>query len=153
VGRPLLARALVETGYVQTLQEAFDRFLASGMPAFVPRTGSPPAHVVEVIHAANGVASLAHPGVTARDEIIQPLVAVGLDAIEVYHSDHSPEQQRAYAAMAQLYGLAISGGSDYHGEMAAEGPKSKRATLGRVSLPADAFQELEARALGRLRSR
>ena len=154
VGRPLLARALLEAGHVQTLQEAFDRFLATGMPAFVPRTGSPPAHVVEVIHAANGVASLAHPGVTARDEIIEPLVAAGLDAIEVYHSDHSPEQQRAYAAIAQTYGLAVSGGSDFHGEMAAEASgRPKRATLGRVSLPAEAFHELEARAHRRSRVR
>jgi hypothetical protein len=146
VGRPLLARALLEAGHVQTLQEAFDRFLATGMPAFVPRTGSSPVHVVDVIHAANGIASLAHPGVTGRDEIIEPMVAAGLDAIEVYHSDHSPEQQRAYADMAERYGLAVSGGSDFHGEVATDGPKSKRATLGRVLLPADAFQELEARA-------
>jgi predicted metal-dependent phosphoesterase TrpH len=146
VGRPLLARALIEAGHVQTLQEAFDRFLASGMPAFVPRRGSTPEHVVEVIHSANGIASLAHPGVTGKDEIIEPLVRAGLDAIEVFHSDHSPEQQRAYAALAQLYGLAISGGSDFHGDMPADSPKAKRATLGRVSLPPDALEELEARA-------
>ena len=146
VGRPLLARALIEAGHVQTLQEAFDRFLASGMPAFVPRRGSTPEHVVEVIHAANGIASLAHPGVTARDEISGPLVQAGLDAIEVYHSDHSPEQQRAYAEIAQRHGLAISGGSDFHGDMPADSPKAKRATLGRVFLPPDALQELEARA-------
>ncbi len=146
VGRPLLARALLEAGHVQSLQEAFDRFLASGMPAFVPRRGSSPAHVVEVIHAANGIASLAHPGVTARDEIIEPLVGAGLDAIEVYHSDHSPEQQRAYASMAQTLGVAVSGGSDFHGDLPADSPKAKRSTLGRVSLPADALEELEARA-------
>ncbi|MGH9387324.1 MAG: PHP domain-containing protein, partial [Vicinamibacterales bacterium] len=154
VGRPLLARALLDAGHVHTLQEAFDRFLATGMPAFVPRTGSPPAHVVDVIHAANGIASLAHPGVTSRDEIIEPLVGAGLDAIEVYHSDHSPEQQGAYAAMARAFGLAVSGGSDYHGEIAVEGPgRPRRATLGRVSLPSDAFHELEARAHRRSRAR
>ena len=152
VGRPLLARALLQAGHVQTLQEAFDRFLAAGMPAFVPRTGSPPAHVVDLIHAASGVASLAHPGVTARDEIIEPLAMAGLDAIEVYHSDHSPEQQRTYAAVAQTYGLAISGGSDYHGETLGDGPgRPRRATLGRVALPAEAFHELEARAHRRSR--
>ena len=122
--------------------------------AFVPRTGWPPAHIVALIHSARGVASLAHPGVTARDEIIEPLVAAGLDAIEVYHSDHSPEQQRAYAGIARTQGLARSGGSDYHGESVADGPgRPKRATLGRVFLPADAFRELEARADRRSRAR
>lgn len=154
VGRPLLARALLKAGHVKTLQEAFDRFLGAGMPAFVPRVGSPPAHVVNIIHSANGIASLAHPGVTARDEIIEPLVAAGLDAIEVYHSDHSPEQHRAYTSVARSFGLAISGGSDYHGEVSAEGPdRPKRSTLGRVSLPPDAFLELEARARQRSQRR
>jgi hypothetical protein len=85
--------------------------------------------------------------VTARDEIIEPLAAAGLDAIETYHSEHSPEQQRSYAALAERLGLAVSGGSDFHGDIAPPGePQPKRATLGRVSLPEPAFRELEARA-------
>lgn len=153
VGRPMLARALVEAGHVQSLQEAFDKFLATGMPAFVPRTGSPPSHVVDVIHAAHGIASYAHPGVTKRDDLIETLVAAGLDAIEVFHSDHSPEQQRTYATVAERFGIAMSGGSDFHGEVS-EGPsRSKRTTLGRVSLPESEFRALEARAEYRSRPR
>lgn len=153
VGRPMLARALVEAGHVQSLQEAFDRFLGTGMPAFVPRTGSPPFHVVEVIHSASGIASFAHPGVTGRDDLIEPLVAAGLDAIEVFHSDHSPEQQHSYAAAAERYGLAMSGGSDFHGEIPERTGRSKRTTLGRVSLPVSEFRALEARAEQRSRAR
>ena len=90
VGRPQLARELVRAGHVESVQQAFDRWLATGRPAFVPRTGRVRPTVIETIHAAGGVASFAHPGVTKRDELIAPLVDRGLDAIEVYHSDHTP---------------------------------------------------------------
>ena len=110
VGRPLLARALVEAGHVTTMQEAFDRYLAAGQPAFVPRTGRSPASVVRIIHEAGGIASLAHPGVTRRDELIEPMAREGLDAIEVFHSEHDRETEARYLALAARLGLAVSGG-------------------------------------------
>ena len=86
-------------GYVESVQDAFEQWLATGQPAYVPRTGPSPATVIEVIHEAGGVASFAHPGVTKRDSLIVTLVDRGLDAIEVYHSDHAPEdEQRLRAA-------------------------------------------------------
>ena len=94
VGRPQVARELVRAGYVTSVQDAFDKWLATGRPAFMPRTGPSPAAIVDTIHQAGGVASLAHPAVTKRDELIAPLVEHGLDAIEVYHSDHSPEAEQ-----------------------------------------------------------
>jgi hypothetical protein len=139
VGRPLVAKALVAAGHVASLQEAFDRFLGSGQPAFVPRIGSPPEEVVGVIQRAGGVASLAHPGVTKKDGLIPSLVDAGLDAIEVYHTDHTPEKTADYLQMAERLGLAVSGGSDFHGF------ETARATLGVVSLPLAAFEVLEAR--------
>jgi len=100
VGRPQLARELVRAGLVESVQQAFDQWLATGKPAFVPRTGPSPATVIETIHAAGGVASFAHPGVTKRDDLIAPLIDRGLDAIEVYHSDHTPEDVAVYRHLA-----------------------------------------------------
>ncbi len=174
VGRPQLARALVAAGYVESVQQAFEQWLATGQPAYVPRTGPSPATVIEVIHQAGGVASFAHPGVTKRDSLIVTLVDRGLDAIEAYHSDHAPEDERAYQQLATRLGILISGGSDFHGDpfdsperppggrsgslragpstplRAGDPPRrnsrARRGVLGVVSLPAPAFDALEARA-------
>lgn len=149
VGRPQVARALVEAGHVASVAEAFERWLANGLPAFVPRTGPSPATVVAVIHAAGGVASFAHPAVTRRDELIRPLADHGLDAIEVFHSDHLPEHEVNYQGLAIRLGLLISGGSDFHGEDPSSPPapsRARRNALGVVSLPPAAFAALEERA-------
>ncbi len=136
VGRPQVARELVRAGYVSSVQEAFDRWLATGRPAFIRRTGPSPAAVVEAVHTAGGIASMAHPGVTRRDELIAPLVDNGMDAIEVYHSDHPPDAEQAYREMAHRLGIATSGGSDFHGE------ETRRNTLGATTLPVAAFEAL-----------
>ena len=166
VGRPQLARALVAAGHVESVQEAFEQWLATGLPAYVPRTGPSPATAIDVIHEAGGVASFAHPGVTRRDSLIVTLVDRGLDAIEVYHSDHAPDDERAYQLLATRLGVLISGGSDFHGDpfdslerppggrsgslRAGDPPRrnsrARRGVLGVVSLPAPAFDALEARA-------
>jgi predicted metal-dependent phosphoesterase TrpH len=143
IGRPWLARALVAAGHVGSVAEAFERYLAAGQPAFVPRTGSSPGDVIAVVHAAGGIASFAHPGVTRRDWLLEPLVEAGLDAIEVYHSDHDADARRTYQSHAQALGVATSGGSDFHGY------GETRAALGLVTLPADEFAALEARAAAR----
>jgi len=150
IGRPQLAREMVRNGAVPSVQEAFDRWLATGRPAFVPRSGPSPAAVVDAIHAAGGIASLAHPGVTKRDDLIAPLAQSGLDAIEVYHSDHTAEQQASYRQMAERLGLLMSGGSDFHGEdQAAKPSRPQRAILGVVSLPKADFAALERRSVER----
>ena len=155
VGRPQIAREMVRAGHVPSVQEAFDLWLATGRPAFVPRTGPSPAEVIETIHGSGGLASFAHPGVTRRDELIKPLVDRGLDAIEVYHSDHTPDDVVAYRGLADRLGTLITGGSDFHGEdVPAAGAKShrmQRSTLGTVTLPTDDLSALEKRV--RLRRR
>jgi hypothetical protein len=95
---------------------------------------------VRVIHAAGGVASLAHPGLLRRDEVIAPMVAARLDALEAYHSDHDAEDVARYRALAGQHGLAVSGGSDFHGES-----RHPRSMLGVVTLPAEEFERLAAR--------
>ncbi len=118
---------------------AFDRYLGQGRPAFVPRLGPSPFEVVALVHAAGGIVSYAHPGVTRRDHLLRPLADAGLDAIEVHHSDHSPDVRERYRALASTLGLATSGGSDFHGF------GDTRAALGLVVLPAREFAVLEAR--------
>jgi 3',5'-nucleoside bisphosphate phosphatase len=116
VGRPIVARALVAGGYVASVAEAFDRWLGIGCPAFVPRNGAPVAHVIETIHHAGGLASLAHPGRTRLDDRLEELCGAGLDALEVFHSDHAPEVVAHYRQRARELGVLMTGGSDFHGE-------------------------------------
>ena len=116
VTRPLIARALVEAGHARSMQETFDRWLGDRRPAYVTREGHSPADVVRKIAATGGVAVLAHPGLLRRDEIIPRLARAGLGAIEAHHSDHGQTERKRYAALAERLGLAVSGGSDYHGD-------------------------------------
>jgi 3',5'-nucleoside bisphosphate phosphatase len=155
VGRPQLARELVRTGVVGSVQQAFELWLATGRPAFVPRSGPSPATVIDTIHSAGGVASFAHPGVTNRDDLIAPLVERGLDAIEVYHSDHTAEDVTVYRGMAIRFNALISGGSDFHGEDPTSAKpggspgRLHRSTFGAICLPPDALAALEQRAAER----
>jgi predicted metal-dependent phosphoesterase TrpH len=146
VGRPQIARALVQSGYVPSVQDAFDVWLASGQPAYVPRSGPSPADVVKTIHEAGGLASFAHPGVTRRDDLLEPLVESGLDAIEVYHSDHSQEETATYRRMASRLNVLVTGGSDFHGEDPDKPERAHRAVLGAIVLPKPYFVALESRA-------
>ena len=141
VGRPQVASALLKAGHVQTRDEAFDRFLNAGGPAYVARTAAPAAVVVRLIHDAGGLASLAHPGANGRDHLIPALAADGLDAIEATHSDHDASTEARYRRLAAELGLGVSGGSDFHGEMTMH----RAPTLGVVTLAADDFNRLRAR--------
>ena len=137
VGRPWIARALVAAGYVQTTNEAFTSWLSRGRPGFVPREGAAPDNVIARIHDAGGLASMAHPGLIGRDNWIPGLAASGLDAIEAFHTDHDADATARYRAMAQRLTLAVSGGSDYHGD-----ESHGAAHPGNVSLPRDDFERL-----------
>jgi predicted metal-dependent phosphoesterase TrpH len=144
VGRPLLADALVAAGHAASRDDAFARLLGRGCPAFVPRRGADGADVVRIIHAAGGLASLAHPGLLCDDGLVERLAGAGLDAIEAWHADHSPDQTAHYAAMAARLGVARSGGSDFHGD-----PLHPASELGLVVLPPEEFAALAARARAR----
>jgi predicted metal-dependent phosphoesterase TrpH len=142
-GRPWIARALVAAGHVASTSEAFDRWLAGGRPAFVPRVAATPEQVFAHVHAAGGIASIAHPGLLKHDEWLPALVEAGLDAIEAYHSDHDAAATSRYVQMAAEFGVAVSGGSDYHAD-----PRRRR-VLGGVGLPRDDYERLKARAATR----
>lgn len=117
IGRPHVARALVAGGWVRDLREAFDRWLAAGKPAYVDKERLDIADGIAMIHEAGGIAVYAHPGSEGRRETIEPLVAVGLDGIEVRHPSHSREDELRLASLAAFFGLVVSGGSDWHGAM------------------------------------
>jgi predicted metal-dependent phosphoesterase TrpH len=140
VGRPLLADALVAAGHARDRNDAFDRWLGADRPAFVPRTGPSPAEVIRIVGQAGGICSLAHPGLTRIDEAIGRFADAGLAALEVRHTEHDPETEARYRALAAVCGLAVSGGSDFHG---ADGHRV--ASLGVVTLSAHDFASLEAR--------
>lgn len=141
LARPQIAQALITAGHVTSIAEAFERFLGEDGPAYIPHRGASPAEVIELIGRAGGVASMAHPGYTRKDEIIPELVAAGLGAIEAHHSAHDEATTARYVEMARHYGLAVSGGSDFHGE------GTRRCEFfGVVNLPAAEFRELVARS-------
>ena len=142
VARPTVARALLDAGHVASLQQAFDRWLADGKPAYVPRTGASPAEVVRLVVRSGGVPVLAHPGLLRKDELIPELVEAGLGAIEAYHSDHDAGVQSHYLRVAAQYGLAVSGGSDFHGD---DHPRAR--CFGRVGLPRERFMPFFQRVL------
>jgi predicted metal-dependent phosphoesterase TrpH len=139
LGRPVVARALVRAGHVADMRQAFDELIGEGKPAFVPRVGPEPSEVVRIIAGAGGVASLAHPGLLKRDDLIPALVDAGLPALEAFHSDHDAETTDHYLALAARYGIAVSGGSDYHGE-----PIRRRSAFGKIGLPQEHFERLSA---------
>lgn len=140
VGRPLVAQALVAAGHATDVADAFDRYLATGRPAFVPRAGSSVRDVVERVARAHGVSSLAHPGKLEDDDLVRGFVRDGVDGIEVHHPDHDDAAIARYQALAASAGRLVTGGSDYHG------PGSGRAAaLGRVGLPPADYTRLTAR--------
>ena len=138
IGRPHVARALVAGGWVKDLREAFDRWLGAGKPAYVDKERLDIADGIAMIHEAGGIAVYAHPGTDGRRETIEPLVAVGLDGIEVRHPSHSREDELRLASLAAFFGLVVSGGSDWHGAM--QGGR----VLGAMQVPAS-WLELQDR--------
>jgi predicted metal-dependent phosphoesterase TrpH len=140
IARPQIARALIAAGHVGSVAEAFDRYLSEGCPAYVPHRGPSPADGVAVIRDAGGVASLAHPGTLNRDGLIPGLVDAGLMAIEAYHSAHDAAATERYLTLARAHGLAVSGGSDFHGE-----GTRRSEFFGVLSLPEVEFERLASR--------
>lgn len=114
-GRPHVARALVAQKFCKDYDEAFERFLKKGRPAWVPKQNLSARDAVDLVHAAGGVAVLAHPGLYHRDHLIPSLASMGLDGLECWHSKHPTAAAGHYDRMAAELNLAPTGGSDCHG--------------------------------------
>jgi 3',5'-nucleoside bisphosphate phosphatase len=120
VGRPHFARLMFEKGYVVSIKEAFDKYLAKGGAAYVEKRRLSPRESIALIHTGGGVAVLAHPYQLGLpwgqlETEIKGLVELGLDGIEAVYSRHSPQDRIAYSELAARHGLLITGGSDFHG--------------------------------------
>ena len=141
-GRPHVAQAMVNRGYVASVREAFDRYLRAGGPANVPRKRLAPADAVAVIRRARGVPVLAHPGLAGRDDLIPDLVRAGLMGIETYYPEHSTAQTAMYLELCRRHTLVATGGSDYHGPHL-----GKAAHPGTPAIPLAVWEEVKARAV------
>jgi 3',5'-nucleoside bisphosphate phosphatase len=149
VGRPHIAQALMERGYVATTAEAFERYIGRDGPAYVEYAKLTPPDAIGVIHDAGGLAVLAHPlFIRAIDSFLPPLLEAGLDGLECYYGSYSTEQVAGLLAMAARYGLVPTGGSDFHGPEAT----SFSTTLGGTPVPLGvvaALRERHSRSRGR----
>jgi predicted metal-dependent phosphoesterase TrpH len=139
IGRPHLARVLIDGGWARDSRDAFDRYLGAGRPAFVPKHRLSVADAIALVHAGGGLAVLAHPGPEGRRDTIERFVAVGLDGVEVRHPGHTGEDTNRLAALAEFFGLVPSGGSDWHG--AVDGPR----VLGIMRVPLAWLEQQDAR--------
>ena len=134
LGRPHVARALVEAGWVSSVSEAFDLYLGSGKPAYVEKERFQVAEAVALIRAAGGVTSIAHPSAyPGHQELIPQLLDLGVDAIEVLHPDVDALDRERYTNLARFRGRFTTGGSDDHGTV------KTTETLGTIKVPESAI--------------
>ena len=144
-GRPHFAQLLVEKGYVSSMREAFDDYLDESAKGYVYRREPQFAEGVERIRRAGGIASLAHP-VRVRGDVprlMPELCEAGMNAIEAYHSDHSPHDTALYLDLAKNYGLLVTGGSDFHGSVK-PGVKLGTGCAGNLKIPGDLVDRLRS---------
>ncbi len=143
-GRPHFAAIMLEKGYVHSYRQAFDDYLDESAKGYVYRQEPGFAEGVERIRAAGGIASLAHPIRVKGDvpAMMPELVGAGLNAIEAYHSDHTTEETELYLGLARRYGIMVTGGSDFHGDVK---PGVQLGTVGgALDIPADLVERLRA---------
>jgi len=138
IGRPHLARVLVEEKKVKTLNEAFNRYIGDTKPCYVKHKRIDYRDAIKAIRAAGGVPVLAHPGSNDRDEHIPDYIAAGLRGIEVFHTKHKDHVSNKYLVMAQKSGLVITGGSDCHGA------KKGEVLMGKVKVGYEIVEALRA---------
>ena len=145
IGRPHIARALVQAGHVSSVNEAFDLYLSRNGPAYVERERMTPQEVVQLLVAVGGLCTLAHPrDLDALEDLLTDLKAVGLIGMEVYYQDYSPHEVQRLLAIARKFDLLPLGGSDYHG---LGGPQQREP--GDIPLPEGPVEQLLALAQAR----
>lgn len=144
IGRPHVARAMVEAGIARSIAHAFDRWIGWGRPAFVPKVLPPFAEVAELVHRAGGIVSAAHLKDRGTRATLERLHEEGLDAVETRHPSHDPETRARITDLAAATGLLRTGGSDWHGGPGASG---SHGALGGQQVPAAWLDALAGRAV------
>jgi predicted metal-dependent phosphoesterase TrpH len=139
VGRPHVARALIARGLVADFRDAFMRYLGNNGSAFVAKERLSIQDAIAIAHEAGAIAIWAHPSDGGRRERLEPLVAAGLDGVEIKHPSHSGEDMKRLQALTDFFGLVPSGGSDWHG--ASEGPRR----LGMMNVPVEWLEKQDER--------
>ena len=139
VGRPHIAEALIQAGHAHDLEDAFRRYLSARGEAFVPRPAFAPEEAIALIHSANGVSVLAHPGSLMPQAVVEGLAEAGLRGIEVWHPQHTASTRKRLHGLASRLGLIETGGSDYHG------PR-RGADLGDLEVPIAVLEPLKQAA-------
>jgi predicted metal-dependent phosphoesterase TrpH len=119
IGRPHVAEALLDSGYVDTFEEAFRRYIGHRSPAYVPKMLLTFEDAFKLITGAGGLSVMAHPGTVQRDDLIPEFVGLGMHGIEVWHPKHNRSTVKYYMELAKRYGLVVTGGSDSHGSRTA----------------------------------
>jgi predicted metal-dependent phosphoesterase TrpH len=120
VGRPHIAYVMMQEGCVKNFDEAFNRYIGAGCPAYEKNYEVKPAEVFELVTKSGGLSFLAHPGRSISDDTVRFLIENGLDGLEIVHPSHSIERQEYYREITNEYFLLQSGGSDYHGVKSAD---------------------------------
>ena len=149
IGRAHFAKVMVQKGYVSSIKEAFDKYLAAKKPAYVGGHVLTDREAIEIIHNAGGVAILCHPHLIKLSDsdlynYMQKLVCYGLDAVEGYYTEFTPEMEKTFRYFAKKLGLLLSGGSDFHG--------ANKPTIaigkgyGNLAIPYTVLDALKARA-------
>jgi len=152
VGRPHIAQVLMQKGYTKGIQEAFDRYLGKGAPAYFDKFRLEPAQAIGMITDAGGVAVLAHPftlncTTSHLEGLVEELISLGLQGIEVYYTEHSLKQVSCYESLVKRYNLIATGGSDFHGANT-EGIDLGRGRGG-LHIPYELFEKLKNRSEGK----
>lgn len=138
IARPHIAAALLQLGVVNSIPEAFQRFLRRGRPAWVDRYRVPPQKAIRLVREAGGLPVLAHPRLAGKNLDLAGLIRVGLGGLEAYHVAHSATDTRDYVKIAADYGILVTGGSDSHGP---EGPEP--VDIAAVTVPDECFFSLQ----------
>jgi len=142
MGRPHIAQAMLEKGYITSFKEAFDKYISRDGPAYVEREKMTPVEAVELLLQVNGLPVLAHPFTANNTEmLIVELKAAGLIGIEAYYDGYTADEIGRLVSLADKYGLIITGGSDYHGLEA-----TNETMIGGVDVPMESVERLIALA-------